>query len=119
MTVFLNYLVFSSSQLILECPDDIYCFQFSPSDPNIIAGGCFSGQVLISFKNKIGYFCLFLQYKKRLKRCTQQLSSLSQKISKSQEFRTQITELVISMSREVFSPVLQLRESLQFPELFL
>ncbi|XP_040533261.1 dynein axonemal intermediate chain 3 isoform X1 [Gallus gallus] len=34
-------------QLILECPDDIYCFQFSPSNPNIIAGGCFSGQVVL------------------------------------------------------------------------
>ncbi|XP_072199503.1 dynein axonemal intermediate chain 3-like [Excalfactoria chinensis] len=34
-------------QLILECLDDVYCFQFSPSDPNIIAGGCFSGQVVL------------------------------------------------------------------------
>uniref|UniRef100_A0A672UA70 Dynein axonemal intermediate chain 3 n=1 Tax=Strigops habroptila TaxID=2489341 RepID=A0A672UA70_STRHB len=34
-------------QLLLECPEDIYCFQFSPSDPNIIAGGCINGQVLI------------------------------------------------------------------------
>ncbi|NXA31614.1 WDR63 protein, partial [Eudromia elegans] len=34
-------------QLMLECPEDIYCFQFSPSDPNIIAGGCFNGQVVL------------------------------------------------------------------------
>ncbi|XP_047914967.1 dynein axonemal intermediate chain 3 isoform X2 [Anser cygnoides] len=34
-------------QLILQCPHDIYCFQFSPSDPNIIAGGCFNGQVVL------------------------------------------------------------------------
>ncbi|KFV17009.1 WD repeat-containing protein 63, partial [Tauraco erythrolophus] len=34
-------------QLMLECPEDIYCFQFSPSDPNIIAGGCINGQVVI------------------------------------------------------------------------
>ncbi|NXD82038.1 WDR63 protein, partial [Halcyon senegalensis] len=34
-------------QLILECPEDIYCFQFSPSDPNIIAGGCINGQVAL------------------------------------------------------------------------
>ncbi|XP_065597164.1 dynein axonemal intermediate chain 3 [Cyrtonyx montezumae] len=34
-------------QLILECLDEIYCFQFSPSDPNIIAAGCFSGQVVL------------------------------------------------------------------------
>ncbi|KAM4722968.1 dynein axonemal intermediate chain 3 [Rhinophrynus dorsalis] len=34
-------------QLMLECPDDIYCFQFCPTDPNIIAGGCFNGQVVL------------------------------------------------------------------------
>ncbi|XP_066481527.1 dynein axonemal intermediate chain 3 [Tiliqua scincoides] len=34
-------------QLMLECPEDIYCFQFSPSDPNIIAGGCLNGQVVL------------------------------------------------------------------------
>ncbi|XP_075567513.1 dynein axonemal intermediate chain 3 isoform X3 [Pelecanus crispus] len=34
-------------QLMLECPEDIYCFQFSPSDPNIIAGGCINGQVIL------------------------------------------------------------------------
>ncbi|XP_029474213.1 WD repeat-containing protein 63 isoform X2 [Rhinatrema bivittatum] len=34
-------------QLMLECPDDIYCFQFCPSDPNIIAGGCINGQVVL------------------------------------------------------------------------
>ncbi|NXN55579.1 WDR63 protein, partial [Rynchops niger] len=34
-------------QLMLECPEDIYCFQFSPSYPNIIAGGCINGQVVL------------------------------------------------------------------------
>ncbi|NWR63289.1 WDR63 protein, partial [Bucorvus abyssinicus] len=34
-------------QLMLECPEDIYCFQFSPRDPNIIAGGCINGQVVL------------------------------------------------------------------------
>ncbi|XP_026709715.1 WD repeat-containing protein 63 [Athene cunicularia] len=34
-------------QLMLECPEDIYCFQFCPSDPNIIAGGCINGQILL------------------------------------------------------------------------
>ncbi|NXK31911.1 WDR63 protein, partial [Piprites chloris] len=34
-------------QLILKCPEDIYCFQFSPSDPNIIAAGCINGQVVL------------------------------------------------------------------------
>ncbi|NXC47350.1 WDR63 protein, partial [Penelope pileata] len=34
-------------QLKLEGPDDIDCFQFSPSDPNVIAGGCFNGQIVL------------------------------------------------------------------------
>ncbi|XP_045159985.2 dynein axonemal intermediate chain 3-like isoform X2 [Mercenaria mercenaria] len=34
-------------QLLLEAPDDIYSFQFSPSDPNIIAGGCQNGQLVL------------------------------------------------------------------------
>ncbi|KAK3092104.1 hypothetical protein FSP39_025223 [Pinctada imbricata] len=34
-------------QLLLEAPDDIYSFQFSPSDPNIICGGCLNGQVVL------------------------------------------------------------------------
>ncbi|XP_041512459.1 dynein intermediate chain 3, axonemal [Microtus oregoni] len=34
-------------QLMLESPDDIFCFEFCPSDPNIIAGGCINGQVVL------------------------------------------------------------------------
>ncbi|ORY28245.1 WD40 repeat-like protein [Rhizoclosmatium globosum] len=34
-------------QLILEAPEDIYSFQFLPSDPNFIAGGCVNGQVVL------------------------------------------------------------------------
>ncbi|NWH54236.1 WDR63 protein, partial [Fregata magnificens] len=34
-------------QLMLECPEAICCFQFCPSDPNIIAGGCINGQVVL------------------------------------------------------------------------
>ncbi|KAJ1559288.1 WD repeat-containing protein 63 [Cladochytrium tenue] len=34
-------------QLILEAPDDVNCFQFNPADPNVIAGGCVNGQVLL------------------------------------------------------------------------
>uniref|UniRef100_A0A4W4E163 WD repeat domain 63 n=1 Tax=Electrophorus electricus TaxID=8005 RepID=A0A4W4E163_ELEEL len=34
-------------QLLLECPDDIFCFEFCPSNPNIIAGGCMNGQVAL------------------------------------------------------------------------
>jgi len=31
----------------LEAPDDIQCFQFSPTDPHIIAGGCVNGQIVM------------------------------------------------------------------------
>ncbi|XP_010635009.1 WD repeat-containing protein 63 [Fukomys damarensis] len=34
-------------QLMLESPDDIFCFKFCPSDPNIIAGGCMNGQIVL------------------------------------------------------------------------
>ncbi|XP_062872021.1 dynein axonemal intermediate chain 3 [Trichomycterus rosablanca] len=34
-------------QLLLECPDDVLCFEFCPSDPNIIVGGCMNGQVVL------------------------------------------------------------------------
>ncbi|KAJ3194937.1 WD repeat-containing protein 63 [Entophlyctis luteolus] len=34
-------------QLILEGPEDIGCFQFNPSDPNFIAGGCINGQIVL------------------------------------------------------------------------
>ncbi|XP_042808376.1 dynein axonemal intermediate chain 3 [Panthera onca] len=34
-------------QLMLESPDDIFCFKFCPSDPNIIAGGCINGQIVL------------------------------------------------------------------------
>ncbi|KAI9089425.1 WD40-repeat-containing domain protein [Phlyctochytrium arcticum] len=34
-------------QLILEAPEDVLSFQFNPNDPNIIAGGCINGQVVL------------------------------------------------------------------------
>ncbi|KAM9761958.1 dynein axonemal intermediate chain 3 [Menidia menidia] len=37
----------SNPQLLLECPDDIVAFEFCPSNPNIIAGGCINGQVVL------------------------------------------------------------------------
>jgi WD40 repeat protein len=33
--------------LLLEAPDDIMSFQFNPQEPNIIAGGCINGQVVL------------------------------------------------------------------------
>ena len=32
---------------MLEALDDIYTFKFNPSDPNIVAGGCVNGQVVL------------------------------------------------------------------------
>ena len=34
-------------KLLLEAPDDVMCFKFCPSDPNMIIGGCFNGQIAI------------------------------------------------------------------------
>ncbi|KAM5267372.1 dynein axonemal intermediate chain 3 [Hipposideros larvatus] len=34
-------------QLMLEAPDDIFCFKFCPTNPNIIAGGCINGQIVM------------------------------------------------------------------------
>ncbi|XP_062921139.1 dynein axonemal intermediate chain 3 isoform X1 [Mobula hypostoma] len=34
-------------QIMLEAPDEIYCFQFCPTDTNIVAGGCTNGQVVL------------------------------------------------------------------------
>ncbi|XP_064386318.1 dynein axonemal intermediate chain 3-like isoform X2 [Halichondria panicea] len=34
-------------QLFLEAPDDVLCFKFNPSDPNIVIGGCANGQVVL------------------------------------------------------------------------
>lgn len=31
----------------MEAPDDIQCFQFCPTDPHVIAGGCVNGQVVM------------------------------------------------------------------------
>lgn len=42
---------------MLESPDDIFCFQFCPTDPNIIAGGCINGQVRLFF---FFFFQLFI-----------------------------------------------------------
>lgn len=34
-------------QLMLESPDDIFCFKFCPTNSNIIAGGCINGQIVM------------------------------------------------------------------------
>jgi len=34
-------------KLLLEAPDDIFSFAFNPNEPNIIAGGCINGQVVL------------------------------------------------------------------------
>ncbi|NXK18220.1 WDR63 protein, partial [Arenaria interpres] len=45
--LFLSFFDPIHPQLMLQCPEDIYCFQFSPSDPNIIVGGCINGQIVL------------------------------------------------------------------------
>ncbi|XP_041862444.1 dynein intermediate chain 3, axonemal [Melanotaenia boesemani] len=45
--VFFSFSDPSNPQLLLECPDDILAFDFCPSNPNIIVGGCTNGQVVL------------------------------------------------------------------------
>uniref|UniRef100_A0A673CAJ7 WD repeat domain 63 n=1 Tax=Sphaeramia orbicularis TaxID=375764 RepID=A0A673CAJ7_9TELE len=45
--LFYNFSDPSTPQLLLECPDDILAFEFSPSDPNVIVGGSVKGQVVL------------------------------------------------------------------------
>ena len=48
-------------QLFLEAPEDILCFKFNPSDPNIVAGGCINGQVsLVQLTLSKTIICLVL-----------------------------------------------------------
>eukprot|EP00698_Gefionella_okellyi_P010813 TRINITY_DN2837_c0_g1_i2.p1 TRINITY_DN2837_c0_g1~~TRINITY_DN2837_c0_g1_i2.p1 ORF type:complete len:688 (-),score=113.97 TRINITY_DN2837_c0_g1_i2:175-2238(-) len=34
-------------QMLLEAPNDVLCFKFNPQNPNLIAGGCLNGQVVV------------------------------------------------------------------------
>ena len=36
-----------TSQVLLEAPDDVTCFKFCPTNPNIVAAGCLNGQVAV------------------------------------------------------------------------
>ncbi|NWI36708.1 WDR63 protein, partial [Picathartes gymnocephalus] len=66
-----SFFVPSRLQLVLKAPEDIYCFQFSPSDPNIIAGGCVDGQVFRSLKIKLHNYIFSSSIKIRVNRCAQ------------------------------------------------
>ena len=33
--------------ILLQAPSDVYTFKFCPSNPDVIAGGCINGQVVI------------------------------------------------------------------------
>uniref|UniRef100_A0A8C8B5M8 Dynein axonemal intermediate chain 3 n=1 Tax=Otus sunia TaxID=257818 RepID=A0A8C8B5M8_9STRI len=70
--IFLSFSDPIHPQLMLECPEDIYCFQFCPSDPNIIAGGCINGQVLIlCLRIELDISVFSYSIKIRVKRCSQ------------------------------------------------
>ncbi|XP_023218215.1 WD repeat-containing protein 63-like [Centruroides sculpturatus] len=34
-------------KLLLEAPDDVLIFQFNPTNPNLVAGGCINGQLIL------------------------------------------------------------------------
>ena len=45
--LFITHAQIFNFQLLLEAPDDITFFRFCPTDPNIIAGGCLNGQIVL------------------------------------------------------------------------
>ncbi|XP_068563257.1 dynein axonemal intermediate chain 3 [Cebidichthys violaceus] len=47
LILFYSFSDIYNAQLLLECPGDIFAFEFCPSDPNIIVGGCKNGQVVL------------------------------------------------------------------------
>ncbi|XP_019749897.1 dynein axonemal intermediate chain 3 [Hippocampus comes] len=47
LIVFYTFSDPTHAKILLECPDDILAFEFCPSDPNIIVGGCVNGQVVL------------------------------------------------------------------------
>ncbi|KAJ8408511.1 hypothetical protein AAFF_G00259250 [Aldrovandia affinis] len=47
LILFWNFSDPLNPQLMLECPDDVFSFEFCPSDPNVIVGGCMNGQVVL------------------------------------------------------------------------
>ena len=34
-------------QYVLEAPDEVFAFQFNPVQPEIVAAGCYNGQILL------------------------------------------------------------------------
>ncbi|XP_077389587.1 dynein axonemal intermediate chain 3 [Festucalex cinctus] len=47
LLVFYSFSDPAHAKILLECPDDILAFEFCPSDPNVIVGGCVNGQVVL------------------------------------------------------------------------
>ncbi|XP_049588016.1 dynein axonemal intermediate chain 3 isoform X2 [Syngnathus scovelli] len=47
LIVFYSFSDPTHAKILLECPDNILAFEFCPSDPNIIVGGCVNGQVVL------------------------------------------------------------------------
>ena len=45
--VIVNFLFSTNLQILLEAPDDVMCFQFCPTNPNIIVAGCINGQLVL------------------------------------------------------------------------
>ncbi|XP_057697314.1 dynein axonemal intermediate chain 3 isoform X4 [Corythoichthys intestinalis] len=47
LIVFYSFSDPTHAKVLLECPDEILAFEFCPSDPNILVGGCINGQVVL------------------------------------------------------------------------
>lgn len=97
---------------MLDCPEDVYCFQFSPSDPNIIVGGCINGQVLIlclRIKLDISVFSYSIKNKGEEMHSTSIIThSVTRQISESQKFSDPVLKLCLvipQLSRYCMMPL--------------
>jgi WD40 repeat protein len=34
-------------EYVLESPHEVFCFQYNPSNPDIVVGGCYNGQLIV------------------------------------------------------------------------
>lgn len=54
-----TFAILMHPEAILESPFEVACFQFSPTTPGLVAGGCETGQIVIWNCSQVGLFRIF------------------------------------------------------------
>ena len=54
-----TFAILMHPEAILESPFEVACFQFSPTTPGLVAGGCETGQIVIWNCSQVGLFRTF------------------------------------------------------------